>query len=56
MGGNGLLVGSSANLVVAGIAERAGYRLTFRRFFEAGFPALLITTAIGCGWLFLQLR
>jgi Na+/H+ antiporter NhaD/arsenite permease-like protein len=56
LGGNGLLVGSSANLVVAGIAERAGYRLTFRRFFEAGFPALLITTAIGCVWLFLHFR
>ena len=54
LGGNGLLIGSSANLVVAGISDRAGYRLTFRRFFEAGFPALLITTAIGCGWLFLH--
>jgi Na+/H+ antiporter NhaD/arsenite permease-like protein len=56
LGGNGLLVGSSSNLVVAGVAERAGYRLTFRKFFEAGFPAMIITTAISCVWLFVHFR
>ena len=45
MGGNGSLIGASANLVTAGIAERAGYRITYGYFFKKGFPALLITVA-----------
>lgn len=54
MGGNSTLIASSANLVVAGIAERAGYPITFRKFLKIGVPATLITVAIGCLWLFLH--
>ena len=51
MGGNGSLIGASANMVTAGIAERAGYPITYPKFLEVGFPALLITVAIGTVWL-----
>jgi Na+/H+ antiporter NhaD/arsenite permease-like protein len=54
LGGNSSLIGSSANLVVAGIAERAGYKITFRRFLQIGIPATAITTAIGCLWLIIH--
>lgn len=54
MGGNSTLIASSANLVVAGIAERAGYPITFKKFLKIGVPATLITVAIGCVWLFLH--
>lgn len=56
LGGNSSLIGSSANLVVAGIAERAGYRITFRSFLKVGIPTTLITTAIGTIWLLIWLR
>jgi Na+/H+ antiporter NhaD/arsenite permease-like protein len=51
MGGNTSLIGSSANLVSAGIAGRAGYPISFKTFVLVGFPATLITVAIGSLWL-----
>jgi len=54
MGGNSTLIGASANLVTAGIAERAGYRITYAEFFKAGMPAMLITVTIGMLWLFIR--
>ncbi len=54
MGGNSTLIASSANLVVAGIVERAGYPLTFRKFLAVGLPATLITVTLGCVWLLIR--
>jgi len=54
MGGNSSLIGASANLVTAGIAERAGYPITYRKFLKIGFPAMLITVTIGTLWLFIR--
>jgi Na+/H+ antiporter NhaD/arsenite permease-like protein len=54
MGGNSTLIGSSANLVTAGIAERAGYRITYLDFIKVGLPAMILTVAIGVVWLFIQ--
>jgi Na+/H+ antiporter NhaD/arsenite permease-like protein len=54
MGGNSTLIGASANLVTAGIAERAGYRITYMKFLKVGMPATIITTLIGTLWLFIR--
>jgi Na+/H+ antiporter NhaD/arsenite permease-like protein len=54
MGGNSSLIGASANLVMAGIAERAGYPITYRRFLKVGFPAMIVTVAAGTLWLFIR--
>ncbi len=51
MGGNGSLIGASANLVTSGIAERAGYPVTYNEFLKRGFPALLITVGLAMLWL-----
>ena len=51
MGGNSSLIGASANLVTAGIAERAGYRISYMEFLKVGLPATIITVVIGTGWL-----
>ncbi len=51
MGGNGTLIGSSPNLVTAGISERAGYPITYMYFLKKGFPAMVITVAIGTLWI-----
>jgi Na+/H+ antiporter NhaD/arsenite permease-like protein len=54
MGGNGSLIGASANMVTAGIAERAGHTISYVYFFRKGFPALLITVALALAWLLLR--
>jgi Na+/H+ antiporter NhaD/arsenite permease-like protein len=40
LGGNGTLVGASANIVAAGIAEQHGQAISFRRFLEYGLPMM----------------
>ncbi len=51
MGGNGSLIGASANMVTAGIADRAGFPITYAYFFRKGFPALVITVGLATLWL-----
>lgn len=46
LGGNGTLVGASANLVVAGMAEKAGYKIKFIEFMKMGLFIMVITVAI----------
>uniref|UniRef100_A0A8C7YAV6 Oculocutaneous albinism II n=1 Tax=Oryzias sinensis TaxID=183150 RepID=A0A8C7YAV6_9TELE len=60
LGGNGTLIGASANVVCAGIAEQHGYGFSFMEFFKLGFPMMIMTcmiamcyllaTHIGLGW------
>ncbi|MGD8791790.1 MAG: citrate transporter, partial [Anaerolineae bacterium] len=54
MGGNSTLIGASPNLVTAGIAERAGYRITYIDFLKVGLPATIVTVIIGTIWLFIR--
>jgi Na+/H+ antiporter NhaD/arsenite permease-like protein len=54
MGGNGSLIGASANMVTAGIAERAGHHISYAYFFKKGFPALLVTVSLATVWLLLR--
>jgi Na+/H+ antiporter NhaD/arsenite permease-like protein len=51
MGGNGSLIGASANMVTAGIAERAGHPISYVYFLKKGFPALLVTVSLATLWL-----
>jgi Na+/H+ antiporter NhaD/arsenite permease-like protein len=54
MGGNSTLIGSSPNLVTAGISERAGFRISYLDFLKVGLPATAITVAVGTIWLFIR--
>jgi len=51
MGGNGSLIGASANLVTAGIAERAGYPISYKDFMRYGLPSMILTVTVGMLWL-----
>lgn len=56
LGGNGTLVGASANIVAAGIAELHGRRIKFKTFLRYGIPVMvmqLIASAIYVGLRFL---
>ena len=46
LGGNGTLIGASANVIVAGLAEKQGCPISFRRFFILGFPLMLLSVIL----------
>ncbi len=54
LGGNGSLVVAAANVVVAGLAERAGTPITFARFLAIGLPLMLLSIAISTVYLYLR--
>jgi len=54
LGGNGTLVGASANLTVAGMAERAGYPVRFVPFLKVAFGLMLLSIAIANVYLWLR--
>jgi Na+/H+ antiporter NhaD/arsenite permease-like protein len=45
-GGNLTLIGASANVVVAGMSERAGQRISFLKFMLYGIPVTLASLAV----------
>nr|XP_049707239.1 P protein isoform X2 [Helicoverpa armigera]XP_049707240.1 P protein isoform X2 [Helicoverpa armigera] len=51
LGGNGTLIGASANVVCAGVAEQHGYRFTFVQFFKIGFPIMIGHLIVASGYL-----
>jgi len=54
LGGNGSLVGASANLIVAGYAERAGHRIRFLSFLFMAFPLMLLSVAIASLYVYVR--
>lgn len=54
LGGNGTLIGASANVVVAGLAEKRGVIITFVNFTKVAFPMMLMSVAIAMVYLLLR--
>jgi Na+/H+ antiporter NhaD/arsenite permease-like protein len=54
IGGNGSLVGASANVIVCKIANKAGYPISFLRFMAWGFPLMCLQML--CCMLYLWVR
>jgi len=54
LGGNGTLTGASANLTVAGIAERNGVRFGFIRYLGYAVPMMLVSIAVCQVYLWLR--
>ena len=53
LGGNGTIIGASANVVIVDIARKAGYRITFWQFFKLGFPVMVGSIVISAVYLWL---
>ncbi|XP_054569165.1 P protein [Eptesicus fuscus] len=51
LGGNGTLIGASANVVCAGIAEQHGYGFSFVEFFRLGFPMMVVSCMVAMCYL-----
>ena len=54
LGGNGTLIGASANVVLSGISNRHGFPITFASYFKVGFPLMLVSVAISTVFLLLR--
>ena len=54
LGGNGSLVGASANLIVAGFAERSGQPIRFLPFMLMAFPLMLMSIVIATIYVYLR--
>jgi Na+/H+ antiporter NhaD/arsenite permease-like protein len=54
LGGNATAIGASANVVVVGLAERAGRRISFWQFTRYGLVVTVITVALCVPYLWLR--
>ncbi|MDX8388744.1 MAG: ArsB/NhaD family transporter [Ghiorsea sp.] len=54
LGGNGSLIGASANLIVAGFAQRAGHPIYFLQFMKHAFILMLMSIAISHVYLYFR--
>lgn len=54
LGGNGTLIGASANLIVAGMAGKEGYPIKFVHFLKYGFPLMLLSIVLSSIYVYLR--
>lgn len=54
LGGNGSLVGASANLIVAGFAERSGQPIKFLPFMLMAFPMMMLSVLVSSVYVYLR--
>ncbi len=54
LGGNGSLVGASANVVAIGMAEKAGVSISFGKFLIYGIPVMMLTLVISMLYIWLR--
>lgn len=54
LGGNGTLIGASANVVLSGISAKHGHPITFNQFLRIGFPTMIMSVAISTVYLVLR--
>ena len=54
LGGNGTAIGASANVIVIGMSEKMGRKISFMRFMAYGMPIMLVTVAIAMLYVWLR--
>jgi Na+/H+ antiporter NhaD/arsenite permease-like protein len=54
LGGNATLIGASANVILAGMAEREGHPITFGQFLRFGLPVTVGTMVIATAYLWVR--
>lgn len=51
-GGNGTIIGSSANVLAISMAGERGHKITFKKYFKVAFPMTILTVAIATLYLY----
>lgn len=54
LGGNGTIIGASANVVLTGISAKNGYPVTYMQFLKVGFPMMIMSVILCMGFLLLK--
>ncbi|RNC28931.1 MAG: putative transporter [Candidatus Dichloromethanomonas elyunquensis] len=54
LGGNGTLIGASANVIVAGLAEKSGITISFKGFLKIAFPLMILSIAISTLYIYFR--
>ena len=54
LGGNGTAIGASANVIVVGISEKAGHKISFARFLKYGTPVMLLTVFLSMVYIWVR--
>lgn len=54
LGGNATTIGASANVIVVGLAERAGRKISFLKFMAYGMPVMILTVSISTVYVWLR--
>ncbi|WP_138495319.1 ArsB/NhaD family transporter [Paenibacillus pinistramenti] len=54
LGGNGTLIGASANLIAAGLSAKEDEPIRFLTFLKYGFPLMLISVALSAAYIYLR--
>jgi len=54
LGGNGSAIGASANVIVVGMAEKAGHKISFVRFLKYGLPVMALTVFMAMLYVWLR--
>jgi Na+/H+ antiporter NhaD/arsenite permease-like protein len=53
-GGNGTIIGASANIVTATLAEKRGHALGFMTWLKAGVPVTIASVAVAHAYMLLR--
>ena len=54
LGGNGTLIGASANVLLSTISTKHGFPITFKSYMKVGFPVMILTIFISTIYLLLR--
>ncbi|MEZ4358025.1 MAG: ArsB/NhaD family transporter [Eubacteriales bacterium] len=51
LGGNGTMIGASANVIASGMLVRHGYKLTFMNYLKVGMPIMIVSIVLSTAYL-----
>lgn len=54
LGGNGSAIGASANVIVVGMSEKSGRRISFLKFMAYGMPIMIMTIVLSTIYVWLR--
>ncbi|SDZ81819.1 possible tyrosine transporter P-protein (TC 2.A.45.2.1) [Desulfuromusa kysingii] len=54
LGGNGSPIGASANVIVVGLSEKAGYKISFTQFLKYGVPVMIMTVFLAMIYIYVR--
>jgi Na+/H+ antiporter NhaD/arsenite permease-like protein len=54
LGGNGSAIGASANVIVVGMSEKAGRKISFMKFMAYGMPVMIMTVVLSTVYVWLR--